>query len=178
LRTITRGARLAFGLAALAAGAAYADDPQAPRPDWELELGAGTTYHRWGWTGSLVIPVTLVLDADRYEIGVFRMATSQGFFDPTFRKRLRTADPYWGFSASRRWELRRARWRVFVGFGGSYKTEADMLSASKWNFAEQIGLRIRPSALTTVELALRHWSDAGLKLPNRGQDFITLTFAF
>jgi hypothetical protein len=29
-----------------------------------------------------------------------------------------------------------------------------------------------------VELTMRHWSNAGIKLPNRGQDFATVTFVF
>ena len=37
-------------------------------------------------------------------------------------------------------------------------------------------MRIVPTPGTTIELVMRHWSNAGLKLPNHGQDFATLTF--
>ena len=42
---------------------------------------------------------------------------------------------------------------------------------------EEIGLRIKPTQSWTIELTGRHWSNAGLKLPNHGQDFATLTFS-
>ncbi len=130
-----------------------------------------------GSTGGVVIPLTLTWDQDRYEFGAFRMATSQGFYSPKFQAHLQTADPYWGVSASRRWALvRRPGWRLFFGFGAAYRSEQDSLTGSHLDFAEQLGLRVSPSPSTAFELTVRHWSNAGLRKPNRGQDFATLTF--
>ncbi|MGH8137024.1 MAG: acyloxyacyl hydrolase [Steroidobacteraceae bacterium] len=168
--------QLALLLAALAARAADAGGASFCA-DCQVQAGVGATYHYWGSTGSAVIPVTLVWGEDRWELGAFRMASGQNFYDSRFGAEVHLADPYWGFSASRRWEfVRRPHWRLLIGLGGSYKTEVDRLSASHWNFAEQLGLRIIPVPGTAVELSLRHWSNAGLKLPNHGQDFATLTF--
>jgi Lipid A 3-O-deacylase (PagL) len=167
-------------VAALVAHGAHADGLSSFCADCQLQLGIGGTYHYWGRTGGIVIPLTLDWDQDRYEIGAFRMATRQHFFNPRFRVDELLAEPYWGFSASRRWELLRktTHWRLLLGFGGSYKTETNDLSASHWNFAEQLGVRFLPTGNTAIELCGRHWSNAGLKTPNRGQDFATLTFTF
>jgi hypothetical protein len=163
--------------AALGVNAARAADGASFCADCQVQLGIGGTYHFWAKTGSLVIPLTLLFDQGRYEIGAFRMASNQGFYDSTFGAQVHVANPYWGFSASRRWQFfKHPRWRAFLGFGGSYKTEEDTLSASRWNFAEQLGLRVMPTPATAIELSMRHWSNAGLKLPNHGQDFATLTF--
>ena len=50
--------------------------------DCQLQVGVGGTYHYWGSTGGVVIPVTLVFDHNKYEVGVFRMANQQSFYDP------------------------------------------------------------------------------------------------
>jgi len=169
--------RFAFAITAAIAHGAVAAEGGGFCADCQLQIGVGGTYHYWGSTGGIVLPVTLVWDQDRYELGAFRMATAQEFYDETFQARIRVANPYWGFSASRRWEWFRHRyWRVVVGLGGAYRSEEDRLSASHWDFAEQLGLRITPSSHTAIELCLRHWSNAGLRLPNRGQDFATVTF--
>src|ERR1700756_5820072 len=76
-----------------------------PCHDCELRLGVGGTYHFWGRTGGTVIPLTLSFDQDRYELGLFRMASRQtvGESDPHSSPLL--AEPYWGVSASRRSKL-------------------------------------------------------------------------
>jgi len=145
--------------------------------DCQVQLGIGGTYHPWSQTRGVVVPLTFVWDQDRYELGLFRMATGQGFYNAKFQFDEHTAGPYWGASASRRWELvRQQHWRLLVGFGANYKTQTNELSATHWNFAEQLGVRILPTAGSAVELSIRHWSNAGIRLPNRGQDFVTLTF--
>jgi hypothetical protein len=165
---------LAAALAALAGPVVRAADFCAT---CEVQLGLGATYHFWETTHSLVIPVTLDFDKNRWELGAFRFPSNQEFFDTTFKGHVRFATPYWGFSFSRRLELfRHPRWRVILGLGASYKTEEDTLSASRWNIAEQVGLRITPKPGFAIELVGRHWSNGGLKLPNHGQDFATLTF--
>ena len=146
----------------------------------ELRLGVGGTYHFWGRTGGTVIPVTLSFDHDRYELGLFRMATRQsaGASDPHASRLL--AEPYWGVSASRRWRLiSRYRWRLLFGFGASYKSESDPLNATRWNFASQLAMRVRLSdGGSDLEVSVRHWSNGGIRVPNRGQDFVTLSYAF
>lgn len=165
---------LAAGCAALAAPAVRAAEFCA---SCEVQLGLGATYHFWGYTHSVVIPVVLNFGEDRWEFGAFRFPSSQRFFDSTFDVNVRFATPYWGLSLTRRLELfKHPRWRVIVGLGGSYKTEEDTLSSSYWNFTEQLGLRLTPTPACTIELVGRHWSNAGLKLPNHGQDFVTLMF--
>jgi hypothetical protein len=124
----------------------------------------------------VVLPVTLSWHENRYEVGVFRMATPQ-----TLRKNgalLTLADPYWGVSASRRWVLfEHGPVRGYFGFGLAFREKPDVLSATRWDFASQLGLRVRlPRSGSAVELTLRHWSNAGIKQPNHGQDFATLTF--
>jgi hypothetical protein len=146
----------------------------------ELRLGVGGTYHYWGRTGGTVIPATLIFDHERYELGVFRMASRQtlGESDPHASRLL--AEPYWGVSASRRWRLvSRFRWRLLFGFGASYKTEADPLNSTHWNFASQLAMRVRLlDGGSDLELSVRHWSNGGIRLPNRGQDFVTVSYAF
>jgi hypothetical protein len=151
-----------------------------PCHDCELRFGIGGTYHFWGRTGGTVIPVTLSFDHDRYELGLFRMASRQtvGESDPHASRLL--AEPYWGVSASRRWRLvSRSRWRLLFGFGVSYKSESDPLNSTRWNFASQLAVRVRLwDSGSDLELSIRHWSNGGIRLPNRGQDFATLSYAF
>ena len=56
----------------------------APRPaqaqslcdSCELQVGLGGTYHFWASTGSLVLPVSVTWDENRYEFGVFSLHDS------------------------------------------------------------------------------------------------------
>ena len=71
------------------------------------------------------------------------------------------------------------RRQISIGLGGSYKGETDELSSTHWNFAAQLGIRLRLTrGGEALELWLRHWSNAGLRLPNHGQDFFTLSYVF
>jgi Lipid A 3-O-deacylase (PagL) len=170
---VSRCVVLAAALAVLAAPGARAADFCAT---CEVQLGAGFTYHFWQWTHSPVIPVTLDFDRDRWELGAFRFTHSQEYYNTTFGANIRFTTPYWGFSLSRRVELfRHPHWRVILGLGASYKTEEDRLSSSYWNIAEQFGVRLTPASGWTIDLLGRHWSNGGLKLPNHGEDFATVT---
>jgi hypothetical protein len=139
-------------------------------------MGVGGTYHFWGKTNGVVLPLTVTWDENRYEAGVFRMASQQTLSRNGSSQTL--ADPYWGASISRRWVLlERGPVRGYFGFGLAYRQNPDILSATRWDFASQLGLRAQlPRAGSAVELTLRHWSNAGIKQPNHGQDFATLTF--
>jgi hypothetical protein len=143
----------------------------------EVQVGLGGTYHYWGTTGSLVLPVSVTWSQNRYEFGVFRFTNSQLLELPGTHRERHVAYPYWGASLSRRWQLfERGAVKGFFGFGLSVKTESDTLSVTRWDFASQLGLRFHlPGDRAIGELTLRHWSNGGVSLPNHGQDFVTLT---
>jgi hypothetical protein len=143
----------------------------------ELQVGIGDTYHFWGTTGGVVLPLTLDWSDGRYEAGFFRISTRQVLYDTHYRVGRLMADPYWGLSLSRRWRLfDRGPVRGFFGFGIAAKTESDQLSITRLDFASQLGVRFPfPGHRTVGELTFRHWSNAGVRLPNHGQDFVTLT---
>ncbi|HWW32595.1 MAG TPA: hypothetical protein VNY70_04440, partial [Steroidobacteraceae bacterium] len=63
----------------------------------------GGTYHFWGATGGVVLPVTVNWSDGRYELGFFRVTTQQLLDDHARREARVMADPYWGMSLSRRW---------------------------------------------------------------------------
>jgi len=165
-------------LVAGAAGAARRAEAQSICESCEVQVGAGATYHFWGPTGGVVLPVTVNWSDNRYELGIFRVATTQLLEDHHYREARVMADPYWGMSLSRRWRfIERGPVSGFVGLGLAAKTESDQLSATRLDFAEQLGVRFRlPGDRVVGELTLRHWSNAGIRLPNHGQDFATLTF--
>ncbi len=144
----------------------------------EVQVGLGGTYHFWGTTGGVVLPVTINWSDARYELGLFRVASTQVLRDHTYHEARVMADPYWGLSLSRRWRfIEHGPVSGFVGLGLAAKTESDQLSATRLDFAEQLGVRLRfPGDKVIGELTLRHWSNAGIRLPNHGQDFATLTF--
>jgi hypothetical protein len=117
-------------------------------------------------------------DDGRYEFGLFRLTTQQVLYDSHNPYGRIMANPYWGASASRRWQLYEISGvALFAGFGFAAKTESDQLSTTRLDFAEQLGLRFRlPGHRVVGELTMRHWSNGGIRLPNHGQDFATLTF--
>src|SRR3984957_9172663 len=84
----------------------------------EVQVGLGATYHYWGTTGSLVLPVSLTWSDNRYELAGFRFADQQlAPFPGTHRERL-MADPYWGLSLSRRFQVfDHGPVQGYVGFG-------------------------------------------------------------
>jgi hypothetical protein len=68
---------------------------------------------------------------------------------------------------------------LFFGAGAAYITKTDYLNGSNWNFAEQMGWRFpKQSSGGRLEFAIRHVSNAGLKKPDRGEDFLTLAYVF
>jgi hypothetical protein len=143
----------------------------------EVLVGVGGTYHYWGATGGVVVPVTLTWSENRYELGFFRVTTQQllAYREPYARV---VAQPYGGVSLSRRWQLYESGpVRAFVGFGLAGKSESDILSVTRWDFASQLGVRFPLPGNHRVigELTMRHWSNAGIRLPNHGQDFATFT---
>jgi len=144
----------------------------------EVQIGLGGTYHFWGTTGGVVLPVSVTWSETRYELGFFRVTTQQMLHERAARYERVMAEPYWGVSLSRRWRLfESGPVQGFFGFGFAGKTESDQLSNTRWDFASQLGLRFRlPGNRVVGELTMRHWSNGGIRLPNHGQDFATLTF--
>ena len=145
----------------------------------EFHLGVGGTYHSFENTGGVVIPMTVSWDRSRWELGVFHFGeqTSEDNDDNVEHV---VARPYWGASLSRRFAFfERGPLRAVFGFGISYRTELDVLSATHWNFSSQLGLRFQaPQLPVSFELSSRHWSNGGVRTPNRGQDFTILTVRF
>ena len=146
--------------------------------DGHLALGAGTTYQYDGSKGTDLGVATWTSSQDHYELAAFRFLTAQT------RRGDPLAEPNWVFEASRRWRL---HWKLidhsgldpFFGAGAAYKTKTDDVNGSNWNFAEQLGWRFPQQANGgRVEFAIRHVSNAGLKKPNRGEDFLTLAYVF
>jgi len=169
------------GVLALLIWAGYAPRPaeaQSLCESCEVQIGLGGTYHYWGTTGSLVLPVSVTWSEDRYEFGVFRFTTQQLLALPGTHEERQMANPYWGASLSRRWQLfEHGSVKGYFGFGLAAKTESDTLSVTRWDFASQLGLRFRvPGNRVIGEVTMRHWSNGGLRLPNHGQDFATVTF--
>ena len=150
--------------------------------DCQLFVGAGTTYSTygvWRWTGGFVLPITLEIDDSRWELGAFRFATRQHLDERLYPAYIIAAHSYWGFSAMRRWQvLHRGPARFYLGFGGSYKTETDLLTATRGNFALLLAIRFDLGGHDALELSARHWSNARIRLPDRGQNFITLSLGF
>ena len=154
-------------------------DPFEPCPRCNLLLGAGTTYQFLAFSDGLVLPITLEIDQSRWEIGAFRVATRQvgarnGY--PPFT----SSEPFWGFSGMRRWQfLHRSFVRFYAGFGGSYKKEIDILDSTRLNFAYLLAVRFDLNKSgTLLELSARHWSNAYIKRPNTGENFLTLSFSY
>lgn len=149
----------------------------SPCPHCDLMVGAGTTFWPWHWTDGVVAPVALEIDDSRWELGAFRFSTSQYLKSSRYPPSTLSAHPYWGFSAMRRWQvLHRSRCRLYLGFGASYKTETDLLDATRWNFAYLFAIRYTLAKSVFIELGLRHWSNAWIKEPNRGQNLVAISF--
>jgi len=168
---------LILGLLVCAGYAPQSAYAQSVCESCEVSVGAGGTYHYWGTTGSLVLPVTVTWSDSRYEFGIFRFTDTQLLPLPGTHRARQMANPYWGASLSRRWQIfERGPVRGFFGFGLAGRTESDELSVTRWDFASQLGLRFRlPGNHVITEVTMRHWSNGGIKLPNHGQDFATVT---
>ena len=156
-------------------GKTRAEDLSELCPRCNLLVGVGATYRLFGWSDGVVVPLTLELDQSRWELGVFRFTNAQRYRDNDH-----ATNPYWGFTATRRWQvLHRSRARLYLGFGANYRSETDYLESTRWNFAYLVAVRFDlDSRGRLLELGIHHWSDFWIKQPNRGQDFLTLSFGF
>jgi hypothetical protein len=186
---LRRGLMWALGLCAASCAAAEGEAAASGKigdcpPDHPLSftLGYGRTFNFYYMLSGAVVPATLTWSCDRYELGVFWFhSQDQNVFGVPIvvaRKDLAT-------SLSRRWYLH--RWDetgVFIGLGASYRTlagpsEGNALNGSHLNFAGQLGVRWtggdhRPG----LELSIRHFSNAGIVRPNKGQNFVDLALVF
>jgi hypothetical protein len=163
-----------------APGACLAEGLLAPCEHCNVLIGVGTTFRLFGWTGGVVVPVTLEMDDSRWELGAFRFATAQRFGYKDLPPTDHSANPYWGFTAMHRWQvLHRSLFKLYLGFGANYKTQTDYLDGTRWNFAYLIATRFELDEHgRLLELGSRHWSNAWIKQPNVGQNMVTLSFAF
>jgi hypothetical protein len=154
--------------------------PFTPCPHCKLLLGVGAPYQLWGWADGIVIPVTLELADSRWEVGAFRFPRTQIATNYPGPPDKVAAEPYWGFSAMRRWQFLHRSWgRLYFGFGASYKTEVDYLDATRWNFSYVLAVRFDlGTSGSLLEVATRHWSNAWIKQPNNGQNFVTVSVSF
>jgi hypothetical protein len=92
-------------------------------PSCELLVGEGATYHFWGTTGGDVFPLSIDWSDKRYELAAFYFSTDQILHTSTTPQHM--ANPYWGGSLSRRWQIASSGpWRAFFGFGLAYKSES------------------------------------------------------
>jgi hypothetical protein len=141
-----------------------------------LGLGAGSTveYHFDGTSRARIGEFTWTWDRDRLEFSAFR------FFDAQRRGRIALAVPNWTYEMSTRWTfIHNPKVKMFLGLGGAYKSETDGINGSRLNFAEQLGWRFTRSEVGPgFEIVVRHMSNAGLKKPNKGQDFVTIAYVF
>ncbi len=155
----------------------YSWTPWNPCPQCDLTVGVGTTFSFSNWTDGVVLPVTLNIDDSRWEVGAFRLATAQYLDEtPQYPASTLSARPEWAFDAMRRWQLLHRSWgKVYLGFGGSYKTGIDLLD-SRWNFAYLAGVRFNVGDGSILELSVRHWSNAWFREPNRGENIVMLSF--
>ena len=118
-----------IGLLLLLVGAAHTPrsaNAQSLCESCEVQVGLGGTYHFWGTTGGVVLPVMVTWSENRYELGFVRVTTQQTLQESRSRNTRRMADPYWGVSLSRRWQLfERGPIKGFFGFGLAGKTKSD-----------------------------------------------------
>jgi hypothetical protein len=174
-------AALWIGLALLASRVDAAEAPAVEPSDFldgHLAVGGGMSVQYDGTSTADLGLATWTWHDDRYELAAFRFVSAQTRLGETL------ASPNSVVEISRRWRLNwslidRSDLQLFFGGGAAYKTETDKLNGSRLNFAEQLGWRFpRQENGGRVEFALRHISNAGLKKPNKGQDFLTLAYVF
>lgn len=175
-------ARALFCLTTLVVIAAFcsAKALSAPCERCDLLIGVGTTFRTWAWTDGFILSVALELDESRWELGAFRFTTAQRAPTYALPASSDAANPYWGFTAMRRWQVLHRKWgKLYLGLGANYRSETDYLESTRWNFAYLIAVRFDLDAHDkALELGVRHWSDAWIRPPNRGQNFLTLSLAF
>jgi|SRR5579863_5266792 len=143
-------------------------------------IGAGTTFRTFAWSDGLVIPIAFDFDRSRWELGAFRFVNAQRAPVFALPATTRAANPYWGFTALRRWQvLHRGRVKFYLSFGANYRTEVDYLESTRWNFAYLLAIRYDLDGRGRIlELGVHHWSDAWIRQPNRGQNLLTLSVGF
>lgn len=157
---------------------AYAQTSEGPArlTDGHLGLGGGATlqYDFNNTRTSGIGAISWTWAADRFEAAAFRFLSAQR------HDRVPLAESNWTFALSTRLTfLNRPDAKLFFGLGGAYKTETDELNGSRLNFTEQLGWRLTHSEVGRgFEVVIRHMSNAGLKKPNRGQDFLTVAYIF
>jgi hypothetical protein len=154
--------------------AARPENESGSLEDGRFSFGAGSSYQYDGTKTVSLALATWTWDDDRYELAAIKFLGAQ------IKHNALLAKPNWLFQVQRRWSLMHSRFgRLFFGGGAAYKTEIDAINGSRLNFAEELLWRLpwEPTG-GQFEIAVRHVSNAGIKRPNKGQDFVTLVYAF
>ena len=155
---------------------AQAEESVLSLTNGHLGLGVGSTveYHFDGTSSARIGALTWTWDRDRFEFAAFR------FLDVQLRNHIALANPNWTYEMSTRWTfIHNPKVKMFLGLGGAYKSETDDINGSRLNFAEQAGWRFTRSEVGPgFEIVVRHMSNAGLKKPHKGQDFVTVAYVF
>jgi len=131
-----------------------------------------------GTTGGVVLPVAGDLERGNRTSWIRSRDYQQTLHESRSRQRALMADPYWGVSSSRRWQLfERVRFRIFDSDWPEKTSRRDLLSATRWDFLHPswgcaFGL---PGNRAMGELTMRHWSNAASDYRTTAQDFATLT---
>ena len=173
--------------------------------DVHLGAGLGATW-RTQITGKLA-PVTATWDDNRWEmlLAYFGDQKITGILYQGNMAHEGLAPPMWAFAVSRRFNfVDRHRFQAFAGLGAAFLNTTpcgnsnaannhtpvhdyaeyvyhgcDKLNGSKLNYSLQVGMRFydrnRDHAL---DVALRHFSNAGMTYGNRGEDFVTAILVF
>src|SRR3984893_11853523 len=141
---VTSCASIKFGLLLLLVCAACAPrsaDAQSLCESCELQVGLGGTYHYWGKTGGVVLPVAVTWSENRYELGFVRVTTQQTLHESRLRNERLMAEPYWGVSLSRRWQLfERGPVKGFFGFGLAGKTRSAARRGQRRGFCSPLAV--------------------------------------
>jgi hypothetical protein len=190
----TLGATASACIATLLALPAHASWLTDPCTGCEFTAGLGKTFHNTELTGT-VVPAAFTWGGNRYEFALYYF--SKQYLGQEYQNRV-IAPQDWALSIARRLRLwHHGPWEAFAGLGLSYRTgdpcpnpaktdpstfanrNCNRLNGSQQNFTLQLGGRWwEADHGAAIEIALRHFSNAGLKPPNVGQDFLTLSYVF
>lgn len=59
-------------------------------------------------------------------------------------------------------------------WGGSYITHTDSLLSTNFEFAQDLSVGLKDDAGRALGVTYKHFSNAGIKLPNKGRDFFVI----
>ena len=169
--------------AACALGTAWADNPDA-QPRWYLQAGSGDNS-----SYALVVGTTQPWAKAQWALGSGQLRAHWdawlGGWSNRDNARDRFTTPALGIGPSLRWRGAQGTAPWFVEAGTAlmvtgkrlYRSEQRM--GTRWNFATHlgIGMNFGPQSMHEVSLRIQHASNAGIKSPNPGINFVQLRYA-